>query len=401
MSGMSRIERLVARCRELHDDVGLGAVREWKEAAPGRRAVGYLPIYVPAEIPHAAGILPVGIVGGGDRIDVIRGDAYFQSYICHLPRSTVELGLAGKLDALDGMLFPAICDVIRNLSGAWQMLFPERLTRFIDFPQTFSPDVGGRFYRQQLEDLLGDLSELTGIPYDPDRLRDSIRLYDENRWLVRTLHEIRCRTPEKTPTYEAYLLQRAGHLLPVDEHNALLREYLELVLPLERPLQDNARVGLVGAFCEQPPLGLIRSLELAGCYIVDDDFLLGNRILSDPVGIRGDPLEGLTNAYLSQSAGWSSLYDAEGRRASTLVEKVRSTRADGVLFAAPGFCDPALLDRPVYQKALEEAGIPHTAFKYSENTGQLGGIREQVGTFAESIRLWGEAAPRDEKRVAR
>ena len=32
-----------------------------------------------------------------------------------------------------------------------------------------------------------------------------------------------------------------------------------------------------GAFCEQPPLTLIKSIELSGCYIVDDDFLLINR----------------------------------------------------------------------------------------------------------------------------
>ncbi len=30
---------------------------------------------------------------------------------------TVELGMRGHLDALDGILFPSICDVIRNLSG--------------------------------------------------------------------------------------------------------------------------------------------------------------------------------------------------------------------------------------------------------------------------------------------
>jgi benzoyl-CoA reductase subunit C len=32
--------------------------------------------------------------------------------------------------------------------------------------------------------------------------------------------------------------------------------------------------------------------------------------------------------------------------------------------------------------------VPHTAFKYSENTGQMAPIREQAGTFADSIKLW-------------
>ena len=30
----------------------------------------------------------------------------------------------------------------------------------------------------------------------------------------------------------------------------------------------------------------------------------------------------------------------------------------------------------------------NTAFKYAENTGQMAPIREQAGTFADSIKLW-------------
>jgi len=37
----------------------------------------------------------------------------------------------------------------------------------------------------------------------------------------------------------------------------------------------------------------------------------------------------------------------------------------------------------------EQAGIPCIAFKYAENTGQFQQFREQAGTFADSIKLWG------------
>ena len=64
---------------------------------------------------------------------------------------------------------------------------------------------------------------------------------------------------------------------------------------------------------------------------------------------------------------------------------------DGVLFAAPSFCDPALLDQPRLTRVLDAEGIPYTAFKYAENTGQFQAIREQAGTFADSVKLWGTA----------
>jgi benzoyl-CoA reductase subunit C len=87
-----RRDEIVQRCEALFEDLNFGAVKAWKAAAPGRKAIGYMPVYVPREIIHAAGMLPVGILGGGDGLEVIQGDAYYQSYICRIPRSTIELG---------------------------------------------------------------------------------------------------------------------------------------------------------------------------------------------------------------------------------------------------------------------------------------------------------------------
>ena len=219
---------LVRKAKSLFEDLDLKTVRAWKEATPGRKAIGYMPIYVPRELIHAAGMLPVGIVGGGDRLEIIRGDAFFQSYICHIPRSTIELALSHRLDALDGMLFPSICDVIRNLSGMWKMLFPDRYVRYVDVPQNYEPGAGGQYWRRELEVLREDLTRLGGRAITDDALRKSIGAYNENRRVIRELYQARSRQPWFFPISEFYLFLRAGNLLPVDEHTALLREYLRL-----------------------------------------------------------------------------------------------------------------------------------------------------------------------------
>ena len=74
-----------------------------------------------------------------------------------------------------------------------------------------------------------------------------------------------------------------------------------------------------------------------------------------------------------------------------LADAVASRNAEGVIFCAPSFCDPALLDRPMLAQALDKRGISHVSLKYAENTGQFQTIREQAGTFADSIKLWGAA----------
>ena len=101
---MKSCEEIIARCQKLYEDLDFKAARAWKAEDPDRKVVGYMPIYVPREIMHAGGMLPLGIVGGGDQLEVIHGDAYYQSYICRIPRSTIELGVSGRLDFVDAML---------------------------------------------------------------------------------------------------------------------------------------------------------------------------------------------------------------------------------------------------------------------------------------------------------
>ena len=383
---------IVARANALFEDLSFSAAREWKAADASRKVVGYMPIYVPREIIHAAGMMPLGVVGGGDQLEVIHGDAYYQSYICRIPRSTIELGVSGRLDFVDGMLFPSICDVIRNLSGMWKLMFPKVYSRYFDVPQNYRDDIGGNFYVNELAELRHDLGELRGKPITDEELRASITVYNENRRLIRELYALRAERPWQAPAAEVYLMVRAGLLLPVEEHSVLLRDYLAAARAEERPVSDNCRVVLTGMFCEQPPLNLIKSLELSGCYVVDDDLLLVTRWLTGDVAVEGDPLRNLSNAFLHHSESTAAKYEPNQKeKGQHLVRAVKRTGAEGVIFAAPSFCDPALLERPMLQHVLKEAGIPYIAFKYAENSGQMQPIREQAGTFADSIKLWSAA----------
>ena len=147
---------------------------------------------------------------------------------------------------------------------------------------------------------------------------------------------------------------------------------------------------VVGAFCEQPPIGLVRTLERSGCAIVDDDLTLVYHWHARPVGADGDPLLALAEAYLGDRPDTASVYAGEKAKGAELVAACRRHRADGVVFASPSFCDPSLLDRPMLAAALDEAGIPHTSIKYSENTAQFAELAEQAGTFSDTLKLWTE-----------
>lgn len=386
---MKSLENIVAECREWAFDLEFRKAKAWKEAGKGRLLAGYMPIYVPREIIHASNALPVGIFGAGDRKQVVKGDAYYQSYICHIPRGIIELALDNNLKGFDAFVFPAICDVIRNLSGIFRVMGVGQYVKYLDFPQNFQSHIGGEFYRHEMEDVIKGLTDMNGVTADADRLNHAIGLYNINRRLIESIYDVRQEFPWRLPFDEFYTILRAGTVIPVEEHNEMLEQVLEHINHDIGEPMDKIKVVVSGAFCEQPPLGLIRSIELAGCYVVDDDLMLGSRMIEGDVRENSNaPLEALSEAYLNNSRYSSSIYDVDKPKEERLAGIVARRKADGVIFAAPSFCDPSLLDAPIFQKAFQEKGLRFISFQYSENTGQFKVIKEQVGAFSDSIKLW-------------
>ena len=142
----------------------------------------------------------------------------------------------------------------------WQILFKDKYVRYFDVPQNYEDEVGGRFYVQELEVLREDFGRLRGAPITDEELNASIAVYNDNRAAIRELYAYRSEKPWQAPTSEVYLLLRAGMVLPPEEHARIVRDYIEATDRVARPKRDNARVVINGSFCEQPPLGLIKSI---------------------------------------------------------------------------------------------------------------------------------------------
>ncbi len=386
---MYNINQLINRCEELAFDLDYNCAKEWKNEDPSRVLVGYMPIYFPREIVHAAGGMTVGIFGGGDRKQIIKGDAYYQSYICHIPRSIIDMALDKHYDSFDGFIFPSICDVLRNLSGIFRQKGFGKFVKYMDFPQNFLPEVGGVYYQDEMRHVLHYIKEINGVEVTIEKLNRSIELYNRNRRLIALIYDIRQKYPWRLSMKDWYHILRAGTVIPVEEHNEILQQIADYIRDEVGKPQDKIKVVLSGAFCEQPSVGLIRSIEDAGCYIVDDDLQLGSRMIIGDIDATTDsPLAAIANAYISQSQYSSSIYDVENPKEYRLAKIVEDRGADGVIFASASFCDPSLLDAPIFQNAFDKMGIRYIAFQFSENINQFKVIKEQVGAFSDSIKLW-------------
>lgn len=378
-------EQILERCRDLASQP-LGAVAErWKAAHPGGRVIAAYPVLAPAEIIHAAGMLPLGLFGGGTSVELTHADARFQSFVCSIAKSSLELGFQGIVRGVDGFVFSNICDVARNLASIWKRNFPDAFIDYLHLPQNSTSPSVTAYTASEFRRLAAGFEEAFGLRVADTALAKSIETYNALRARIRSLYAFRIAEPQKLSTTELYVALRAATCAPPEEAIVWLETLLDGLPRRDARPRDRLRVVVEGAFCEQPPLGLLEVLEEAGCYVVEDDLLLGWRWFTSDVATDGDPFERLGAAYVNQSVPSSTRHEGREHRADGLIEKIRRSRAHAAIFMPAKFCEPALFDYVLMKQGLERAGIPHMIVEFEEKMWTFERTRNEIETFVESM----------------
>ena len=378
-------EAIIERCRDLVTQP-LGAVAEqWKSQHPGGKVVAVYPVWAPAEVIHAEGMLPLSLLGGGTSVELTHADARFQSFVCSIAKSTLELGFQGLVKGVDGFVYSNICDVARNLSSIYQRNFQDVFVEYLHLPQNSTSASVAVYCASELRRLAAAFEKALGLGVTPMALGKSIDVYNALRARLRAFYAFRIAEPQKLSTVDLYVVLRAATLVPPEEAIPLLDTLLaELPQRSARP-RDRLRVVIEGAFCEQPPIGLLEVLEDAGCYVVEDDLLLGWRWITGDVAGEGDPYDRLGAAYVNQAVPSSTRHEGREHRSVGLIEKVRRANAQAVIFMPAKFCEPALFDYVLMRQGLELAGIPHMLVEFEEKMWTFERTRNEIETFVESM----------------
>ena len=384
VASRSLFEKTVEHCSELADDLSFPSIRRWREEHPGGHVVGRFQVYFPEELVHAAGMLPVTLMGAGSRLEAKQADSHIGSFICSICRTSLELGLSGRMGFLDAFYTTPICDVARNLAGIWGRNFAGMTAEIAYLPQNANARHAARYLRDEYARVLAELERIAGRKVSADELRASIAVYNENRRLLRELYRFKRETPWLLSTTEAYALARAGTLMPREEHNALLRTALEEIPSRPGRRQDRVRVVFEGGFCEQPPLDMLQLIE-ESCYIVDDDLLIGMRWMVEDVPNSDDPLLALAESYLERSTYSCVQHDDRKPKEEMLLRRVEEAGAQAVVLAAAKMCEPGLDEQVAYQKTLEAKKIPFLLLDFEEKMTAFERMRMEVETFVESI----------------
>ena len=379
------VDKIVEECRDLLEVLPAEALERAREKHPNVGGFGVFPVYAPQEIIHAAGLMPVGLFGAGGLIEVSHADSRFQSFICSIAKTTLELFLRGDMDTFEGVVFSSICDVARNLSSLVKRNVPDLYVDYLHLPQNMDSAGSVAYTRFEFERFRRNLAAKIKKPIREEAIRESLKIYNRVRSLTNGLYMYRKENPGSITAAELHTVTQAGTRMMPEDFITLLEDLTQKVKQREVHPRDTVGVVIEGAFCEQPPIGLIDVIEAAGCEVKDDDLVIGWRLFPETVDANGDPLAALAEAYLYSSVYTSVRHDGANPRTDGLMERVKNSGADAVLFAPAKFCEPALLDYVLFRERLDAEGLPHLKLEFEEKMWTFERSRTEVETFAESM----------------
>ena len=136
---------------------------------------------------------------------------------------------------------------------------------------------------------------------------------------------------------------KTGFFLPGDVYNRMLEDLLQKLEGMEANNGNSPKLLISGMVFD--PLEIYKIFDELEVCIVDDDFANGWRTLSKEALKTANLVEGITD-FLFKPAPCCCIYNPATDRHPYLLEKVKESGADGVLFWYIKFCEPDAFDRP-------------------------------------------------------
>lgn len=325
----------------------IDTAREEKEER-GRVVLGTFCSYVPVELLHSFGILPLRIWGQANSIET--ADNLIQAYVCPPVRNLLAMGLEGRYGFLDGIVHGYSCDATCGLYNIWARNLQPRFAHMISLPY-MDIEESREYARAELLNFIEKLEGFTGKRFSLDGLEESFGLYASARSALSEAY--RLKDEAALPYMDFHYMNLCLQVLPVETCLPHLEDYRAAAEGRRAARDTKPRIMISGSVVSDT--GLLSAIERNG-VIAADDTCLGYRLVKDEPPESGDPLSRLISYYLGRTPCASRAdFPARGRY---LREALHDFEINAVIFIHQKFCDPHLSDHPYLKEILDGLEVP-------------------------------------------
>lgn len=356
----------------------------------GTKVVGYFPgDYVPEEIIHASGAIPICLCRGGDPRAVAPALSVTTRFICPFSRALVGEKMLGESPyyALpDLVVAPVTCQHLRRAADLWQYHSGDQVFR-LGVPLEYDSQHSLDYYLSRLEAMKQRLESLTGAAIPDRKLEESIDLYNTLRGLFRRISLLRKLSPSPLSALDFVKLNHASFL-------ADPRFMVEVLSSLAEELESDAspqtaaagpRLLLTGPCLADGDYKVLEIAEELGAQIVAEEFCEGIRYYWGDVKRVGSPLEDLARRYLAERLPGAFMLGSTARRFDFTLNLCREFKVTGVIWYELLFCETYNVEGFPFARRMEEAGIPVLKLRSDYDAQDRGPLKTRIEAFLETL----------------
>lgn len=350
--------------------------------AQGKKVIGVLPYYVPEDLVHASGMVPMGIWGSNNKT-ITRAKEYCATFYCTIGQLALEMLLDGTMDGLDGIITPTICDTLRPMSQNFRVAMKDKLPCiFLAQPQHRRPEFGIQFSIDQFTHIKNELEKISGSTITDEAIANSIKIYNQSRKARREFSKLAGTRGVSAVNRSAVF--RSSWFMLKEDHTKLLEE-LNTLLAAQPEVKAQRGVVTSGIICDNPKL--LQLLDENGITIVADDVAQESRMVLVDASEQGDPMRALAEQFANVDND-ILLYDdqsASNRRGDHVVNLANSNNAGGVIVFMQQFCDPEEMEYPSLKQALSAGGVHHIKLGIDQQMRDFGQASTAMQAFADVL----------------
>lgn len=353
----------------------------------GEKMVGIYCTYTPKEVIYAAGAYPVSLCATNDET-IPAAEKHLPKNLCPLIKASYGFAITDKCPYMyfsDLVVGETTCDGKKKM---YELLGEIKDTHIMNLPHTKN-DLALEFWKKEIEILIKKLEEKFGVEITEEKLRESIKLCNEERKILKEFYSLGKLVPPPIAGYDIYkVLDGANFTFDKKEQNekvkSMIKELKETYRKNECKISKTApRILVTGC-----PIGgvyekIVKPLEELGAVVVAFENCSGVKNLEELVREDIDPIDALAQKYLNIPC---SIMSPNKGREELLDELIEEYKVDGVVEIVLQSCHTYAVETYKIRRLVSKnKELPYIALETDYSKSDFGQIKIRMEAFLELI----------------
>ena len=358
-----------------------------EEKDKGRKVVGSFCTYTPKEVIYAADAISVSLCSTNEET-IPEAEKYLPKNLCPLIKSSYGFAITDRCPYMyfsDLIVGETTCDGKKKM---YELLGEIKNTHVMQLPH-FKNEYSLALWKNEIAELIKRLEKEFDIKITEEKLKESIKLFNEERRVIKELYELGKLNPSPIKVSEMHEALHSSNykfdrLAYINEIKELIKNLKEMHSQNNQKEynQNTPRILITGC----PTGGLvdkvIKQIEEVGASVVCFESCLGSKNFEILVDENKDPIEAIAEKYLDIPC---SVMSPNDDRMDIIKRYIEEYNVDGVVEVTLTSCHTYAIETEKVRRTVESMGKSYLNIETNYSNSDAPQLRTRLEAFVEML----------------